>query len=324
MLTFALSQISITTLPNPDPSFIGSISMIEEMAADLHRIETDGSLRREAGFTSRAEALDFIDFHILGRIEALVVTNGHQDRLSRLRQQAEKLRGTLEDIDRRLFEKLGEGIRDKVLNGAGLKAAIIQYTGPVIENAGSVGYDELDHFINGMLWNGHLPEQTLAREPGMVHYQKTPARIIFELERRAQLTSNDVFVDLGSGLGQVVILVGLLTDARCIGIEYEPAYHRYAEACAGQLRLSNVHFINENARDSIYDAGTVFYLYTSFEGPMLDEILDLLKAQSETRPIRLFTYGPCSLHVAGKAWLSCKAGDANDTYQLCEFHSIMK
>jgi hypothetical protein len=284
----------------------------------------DESLHSEANFISRADALDFIDFHILSRIEALAVSNGDQDSLSRLKQQTEKVRDDLEDTDRRLFEKLREGIRNSVFNITDLKAAIIHYTGHIIENAGSIGYDELDHFINGLLWNGHQPEETLAREPGMVHYQKTPARIVFELERLAQPTCNDVFVDLGSGLGQVVILMGLLTKARCTGIEYEPAYHCYAEACAGQLRLSNVHFINVDARNITYDTGTVFYLYTSFEGPMLDEILELLKAQSEIRAIRLFTYGPCSLHIAGKEWLSCKTGDINDIYQLCEFTSVMK
>ena len=66
----------------------------------------------------------------------------------------------------------------------------------------------------------------------MVFYQPTPGRIIFELVERAALQKHDTFYDLGSGLGQVVILVSLLSGARAKGIEFDPAYCEYARRCA--------------------------------------------------------------------------------------------
>jgi len=197
----------------------------------------------------------------------------------------------------------------------GLKEVLVGYAG----EAGSAGYDILDSLINGVLANGDVPEAVLQPEPGMVFYQKTPARIILELERLGRFTSGDVFVDLGSGLGQVVVLIGLLTEARCIGVEYEPAYHSYAEDCCGSLGLEHVRFVNADACTVAYDEGTVFYLYTPFEGRMLEDVLELLREQALKRVIRVFTYGPCSRVVGTKEWLACRKGDFEDDYQLCEF-----
>ena len=155
----------------------------------------------------------------------------------------------------------------------------------------------------------------------MVFYQQTPARVIFELAERAQLTPNDTFFDIGSGLGLVATLINLLTRAKTRGIEYEPAYCDYATACASKLNLADVTFINTTARNGDYAEGSVFFIYTPFEGTMLQQMLDILKKESLNRPIRIFTYGPCSPHVAQQNWLSCVKGPADDDYTLYEFRS---
>ena len=66
----------------------------------------------------------------------------------------------------------------------------------------------------------------------MIYYQKTPARIIFELIKRADFQPGDVFYDLGSGFGQVTMLVNLLTSVVSKGVEFEPAYCKYAKSRA--------------------------------------------------------------------------------------------
>lgn len=148
-----------------------------------------------------------------------------------------------------------------------------------------------------------MPEETLDREPEMIFYQKTPARIILELINKADFKPHDVFFDLGSGLGQVSILVNLLTSVLSMGVEFEPSFCKYAMACATELNLTNVKFINIDARYADYGAGTVFFLYTPFEGKMLQDVLQKLNSEGKKRKIRVFTYGPCMPHVAKKAWL---------------------
>lgn len=254
-------------------------------------------------FSERADALDFIDFHIYAFPE--------------FGCRGEELKNELEEIDVRWFEKLRKEVRDGMLRGRALEEVMCSFA-----QDGIIGYDLLDDFINSLLSNGDLPEPILALEQGMVDYQKTPARIVLEIERLARLTADDVFVDIGSGLGQVVILMRLLTEAGCVGVEYEPAYHRYAEDCSRRLGLGGIELVNADACRIAYDRGTVFYLYTPFEGQMLEDVLELLRLEAEKRDIRIFTYGPCNAVVARKSWLSCRSGDFNDGYQLCEFVNI--
>jgi hypothetical protein len=185
-----------------------------------------------------------------------------------------------------------------------------------------IGYDSLDMFINGLLLIQAVPTETKAREPEMVSYQQTPARIIFELVEKAHLTGEDVFYDLGSGLGQVPILVNLLSGATARGVEFEPAYCDYARVCAADLNLSGVAFINADARTADYSEGTVFFMYTPFEGSVLQEVLEKLRGESQKRRIRLFTYGPCTPQVSRQKWLKWVDQNEAHLYKLGVFRSL--
>jgi SAM-dependent methyltransferase len=156
----------------------------------------------------------------------------------------------------------------------------------------------------------------------MVSYQQTPARIIFELVEKAHLTGEDVFYDLGSGLGQVPTLVHLLTGATAKGIEFEPAYCNYARVCAVGLNLSGVEFINADARTADYSEGTVFFMYTPFEGSILQEVLEKLRGESGRRRIRLFTYGPCTPQVSRQRWLKWVDQNGAHLFKLGVFTSL--
>jgi SAM-dependent methyltransferase len=168
---------------------------------------------------------------------------------------------------------------------------------------GAVSYNNMDLFVNGMLTLPDLPMETRKREPGMVFYQKTPAQIILKLIRLAEFTSQDVFFDLGSGLGQVSMLVNLIGSVKTKGVEFEPAFCAYAKNRSADLQLNDVDFINVDARRADYSSGTVFFMYTPFEGRMLLEVLEKLKEESTKRKIKLFTYGPCTSAVAEQGWL---------------------
>jgi SAM-dependent methyltransferase len=193
---------------------------------------------------------------------------------------------------------------------------------PEKETQIDVGYDTLDAFVDGLLRVEIVPEETKEREPDMVSLQPTPVRVILELIEKANITKDDIFYDVGSGLGQVAILVGLLAEAKVKGIEFEPAYCEYAQRCATGLNLSHVEFINADARDADYSDGTIFFMYTPFRGSMLQHVLERLRSESRKRAIRIGTYGPCTPRVSAQGWLRCIGQPPEHEYELAVFRSI--
>jgi hypothetical protein len=295
-----------------------------EILSDIEAIESDIALYEETNFDSRVEAIDYLEFNVLDRIAGLLQATHPPEELAPLRQRAERVLRRLEETDDTLFQRLGAGIRAGRYTGLALKALVEAYVGRASGGPqhDAAGYDSLDLFINRLLRIQAVPEETKAREPEMVYYQKTPARIIFELVERAQLTPEDVFYDLGSGLGHVPMLVHLLSGAAARGVEFEPAYCDYARRRAADLSLSRVTFIHADARAADYSAGSVFFMYTPFEGGILQAVLQKLREEARTRKIRLFTYGPCTLEVSRQAWLTPEGRSGARIDKLAMFRSL--
>jgi hypothetical protein len=306
----------------PDKS--RSAALISEIKGDVEAVGNNALLYDEVNFSDRAEAIDFLEFHVIERIDTLLNNADRTEKLNLLKQEALEIKQKLEQIDTVLFQHIRKEIRECSHRGDAFLVLVKKYLGgDIFDNANKpkAGYDELDTFVNGLLLQTPLPEATLDRLPEMVFYQQTPVRIIFELAAKANLQPGDVFYDIGSGLGHVPILVNLLTGVLTKGVEFEPAYCNYATTCADELTLADVHFINADARVMKYSDGTVFFLYTPFEGRMLDETLDRLHVISESRSIKLFTYGPCTLEVARRSWLTGTEDGNNNIYQLSAFSS---
>jgi hypothetical protein len=263
--------------------------VIYEIQLDLEAIEKNSALYEETDFNGRVEAIDYIEFNIIDRIEGLLHSINQPEELIQLKQSAERVKCQLEEIDDNLFQRLRADIRAGVCSGTALKDLIDEYVGGDSRGGrqqDEIGYDSLDVFINGLLLVNPAPIETKDREPEMVYYQQTPARIILELVEKAHLTGEDVFYDLGSGLGQAPILVNLLSGATAKGIEFEPAYCDYARACAAALNLSRVEFVNVDARKADCSDGTVFFMYTPF-----DSTLSILTVKSNRQ------IGLCSQHL---------------------------
>lgn len=304
--------------------FNQSRMVTREIQSDIETVGRNTALFEEANFDSRADALDFLEFHVLDRIDGLLQTINPPAGLLPLKRDAENIKSRLEAIDRDLFQQLRASIRSGHCRGATFLDLVTAYIGRSSDSPSSsqrIGYDNLDVFINGLLSALSIPQESREREPEMVYFQKTPVRIIFELAAKVHLSKEDVFYDLGSGLGQVSILMHLLTGATAKGVELEPAFCRYANDCASNLNLKQVTFIQADARTADYSEGTVFFLYTPFEGQILQEVLEKLRVESQNRRITLFTYGPCTLHLAQQNWLECADPTNQHIYTLAEFRS---
>lgn len=296
----------------------------QKIRSDIRLIEENSALYQEPNFTSRAEAIDYLEFNVMDRIEGLLQTSDQAETLISLSQSAERVKHRLEETDVRLFRRVRGDIRAGKCLGAALKTLIETYVphDPTEEaQQDEIGYDHLDALINGVVLTQPVPMETIDIEPEMVPYQQTPARIILELVEKTQFTDKDVFYDLGSGLGQVPILVNLLSGVAVKGIEIEPAYCDYASACAADLNLTGVEFVNSDARNVDYSDGTTFFMYTPFGGKLLQEVLGKLKREAHRREIRLFTYGPCTPFVSRQSWLAC-VQNGTHLYQLGVFRSL--
>ena len=237
----------------------------------------------------RSNLLDRLDLHF-----PYAGSGSHSD--SGFRAQA--LRARLEAANL----KLCQSIRGELLRGA-LPALFTRELDTPMAPAAGDHYDHLDELLAGVF---AFPEPDGAEAPTdaeQVFYQPTPARHIFSLLRATRLTAADTLIDLGSGLGHVPLLVSACTRARAIGIELEPAYVASARRSAEALHLDRAKFLPQDARAADLSLGTVFYLYTPFTGSILRTVLDRLRAEAEKRAIRVCTFGPCAMTVAGEEWL---------------------
>jgi hypothetical protein len=305
------------------PEEIQLVNALAEITSALDEVEGNSCIYQEENFSQRMEMLDFIEFHVIDRIDGLYEKANQQDSLTWLKKRAEELRTTLEKINSNLFLKLRILLNSRNYTGPEFIQIVNAYVNVDRQGDGEdIGYDDLDIFINGLCQFRAMPEQTRELEPEMVYYQKTPARVVFELIDQIDLISEDVFVDLGSGMGQVVLLFHLLTGKKAKGIEYDPAYCDYAINCASELNLANVTFINADVRKAELGDGTLFFMFTPFKGEILHEVLFLLKEKSRRRKIRIITYGPCTEYVAGQDWLKCLVSNTVHNYQLNVFVSL--
>ncbi len=86
-----------------------------------------------------------------------------------------------------------------------------------------MGFDWRDELVSSILQFSEPGELDRYRLPEMVPFQPTPVRHILDLIDASSLSEDDVFVDLGSGLGHVPLLVSMLTGVRSVGIEFQAA-----------------------------------------------------------------------------------------------------
>ena len=296
--------------------------MLDALQRLVTRFENDPTLLDPHHLRQRLEALDRLDAHLTFAFSAASPSDSIEPELYR---RATEICARLEAANTKLYAAIRREIRrtlrpDALLRWVHLSEAISSPASEVVPiPANRVGYDHLDDLLSGVL---QLEEPAASPTPPnreMVSYQPTPARHIFHLLRVTELSAADVLVDLGSGLGHVALLVSMCTQARCIGVEMEAAYIERARQCAHRLNLNNVTFLKQDAREADLSSGTVFYLYTPFLGSILAAVLDRIRREAGSRPIRVCSYGPITPIIAQEQWL--QAASAPQTDRITVFRS---
>jgi len=284
---------------------------LERLVAQL---DNDALLLEPAQLRQRLEALDILDAHFPDTSQPASVI---EPNTAALQRRASGIRIRLEAANHEFYKAIRSEIQrgsqpDTLLRWTRSPAAMEDATEPV----NGIGYDYLDELISGVFQFEEPNAESVQHDSEIVFYQPTPARHIFSLISLTALTSADVLIDLGSGLGHVPLLVSACTPAHSIGIEMEAAYVERARQCAQQLNLNQATFIHQDVRDADLSIGTVFYLYTPFTGSILRQVLNHLRREAATHPIKICTYGPCTSVIAEESWLEASAAPATNRVTL--------
>jgi hypothetical protein len=280
----------------------------------IEQLENDPALLEPARLRQRLDVLDRLDAYFPEMAGPEIPgAEGDSPDVVGLARRARLIRDRLEAANQEVYES----IREEIRRGSG-RGALLRWVEPLRgladadAAANGMGFDFRDELICGVLQLEEPEDGQLQRDAEMVFYQPTPARHIFDLIRLTALTADDVFIDIGSGLGHVPLLISICTNARAVGIELEGGYVERAGQCAERLNLKKASFLPQDARTADYFGGTVFYLYTPFSGVMLRAVLDRLKRVAAVRRIRICTYGPCTSVIAEEPWLTATATPETD------------
>ncbi len=163
----------------------------------------------------------------------------------------------------------------------------------------SAPFVDRDAWLDELLGFDEPPPDIANLPRGAVPYLPSGVDEILAMVVEAPIEPDDELVDLGSGLGRVAILAHLLSGARACGVEIQEPLVRRARARCTELALPLVSFVHANAADIGLD-GSIFFLYSPFNGEMLSAVLRRLGEVARRRPIVVCTVG---LEFRGVPWL---------------------
>ena len=134
-------------------------------------------------------------------------------------------------------------------------------------------------------------------EPGLasderVDYEPATWRELRRILREEEVDENDVFLDVGSGKGRILLQAGRYRFGRIIGIELSPSLIEVSRAnlaaADGRLRCRNVVVEHADAAEyHVPDDTTVVYMNNPLAGGAFEAFVSRLLESLERRPRRL-------------------------------------
>jgi SAM-dependent methyltransferase len=131
------------------------------------------------------------------------------------------------------------------------------------------------------------------------HYEPTPVAQAEALLAASPLRPQDAtFVDIGAGMGRVVLLAARRPFRAVIGVEISPALVEIARENLASARdphriVRDVKIVRADAADYVFPRGSlVIYLYNPFRAPLLDTVLGNLAAPGERRDVVVLYHTP--------------------------------
>lgn len=171
-----------------------------------------------------------------------------------------------------------------------------------------------DHWVEELLGIAYPPLGLRQLPQELVSYSPSGlSEVLFVLDHAA-LGPGRTLVDLGSGLGKVVLLCALLTGADAVGIELDAALVSGAREAARELGLERASFVEGDLRQAPLPDADVFYMFIPLQRSA--PLLERLEPIARRRPLALFAQG---IDLKQAPWLR-KTGAASYWLERFESH----
>jgi SAM-dependent methyltransferase len=155
-----------------------------------------------------------------------------------------------------------------------------------------------NHWVEEALGIAYPPLQLRQLPQELVSYSPSGvAEVLFMLDSAA-LGPGHTVVDLGSGLGKVVLLAALLSGAQAIGIELDPVLVAAARSAASELGLDHARFLEGDLRSIPLPQADVYYMFIPLQRSA--QLLQRLEPIARQRSFLLYAQG---LELSQTPWL---------------------
>jgi precorrin-6B methylase 2 len=131
--------------------------------------------------------------------------------------------------------------------------------------------------------------QEKARHKDSVIYQGADYWNIRRVIHTLQPQENDVFYDIGCGMGRCLCMFARLPLRSVVGIELDPLLVETARSNATRLRgkRTPIEIRCQDAATADYSAGTIYFLYFPFGTETMRDVLESIKRSIDENPRRV-------------------------------------
>jgi SAM-dependent methyltransferase len=156
------------------------------------------------------------------------------------------------------------------------------------------------------------PAQLGINLPGCSNYQPISYSDLFRLLNRIEISSEDVFLDFGSGMGRALCVAATYRFRSVLGVEISAELCRIAEQNIHRARLrlqcQDVRITNANAAEYLVPLEvSIVYFFNPFGPTLLSAVFENLAAslRNAPRPLRLVFYGTAASREFRNAAAQC-------------------
>lgn len=214
--------------------------------------------------------------------------------------------------DRARTARLLEELRARtVAKHFDVRAAIRDGTLAGVELRGRIettAEDLRDSWVEEVLDVASPPMDEPAYERGLVPYVPSGVAEILHAVDASGVGPDQTLVDLGSGMGKVVMLASLVSGARGLGIEIDPVLARASSEAAASLSLDRVRIVQEDARRADLGGGDVFFMYLPFTGAPFDAVMSRIEDVAKAKRVVVCAV---AVDVRRFGWLSPRAAPSS-------------
>jgi hypothetical protein len=136
---------------------------------------------------------------------------------------------------------------------------------------------ERDAWVDRYFGIDHIPDDTPELPRGCVPY--LPCGVDKLLQVAEHVRADDVFVDVGSGIGRALAFMRLMTGAQTIGIEIQSELVRASRRLASAYGMSIIEG-DASQPSRLITRASVFFLYCPFSGERLERFVDDVRSMN--------------------------------------------